>query len=291
MKYTQLPRLAVLFLALCPSMAFAQAKPETPTDVKPMVVPFELVSSGHFIVKVMLNGTGPYNLIFDTGAPSTLISPRIAEKAKLLNKAKDKPLLPLFGMMGSVKVKDFQVGDVKAKDDVAAQIMDHPTVQLFSKEYEKKYGSIEGIVGFPFFAQYRMTVDYAAKELTFVPNGYKSEDVMQSMMKALQGAMSSTNKPEPRILAPAALWGMELTKKASDDGEGVDVKSVAKGTAAEVAGLKVDDRILTIDGRWTDTLPDAYVAVSFVKPGKSVIVVVKRAGKEVKLTVTPKSGL
>ena len=49
---------------------------------------------------------------------------------------------------------------------------------MFSKEYAKKYGSIEGIVGFPFFARYKMTVDYAAKEMTFVPNGYKATDVM-----------------------------------------------------------------------------------------------------------------
>lgn len=275
---------------------FAQAKPDakdapTASDTKPLVVPFDLVSSGHFIVKVKLNGEGPFNLIFDTGAPTTLISPRIAEKAKLTSAAKDKPIIPIFGMMGSVNIKDFQVGDVKAKEAVPAQILDHPTVKLFSQEYEKQYGSIEGIVGFPFFSQYKMTVDYAAKKLTFVPNGYKSEDLMQSMMRSMQASMFSSAKPQPRVLAPAGLWGVELTKKADDDADGVDVKTVVAGSAADVAGLKAGDRILTIDGRWSDTIADAYLATSFVKPGTAAVVVVKRAGKEVKLTVKPKVGL
>jgi membrane-associated protease RseP (regulator of RpoE activity) len=261
---------------------------ELKKDIKPQVVKFELVPSGHFIVKVKINDKGPFNLIFDTGAPSTLITPKVAKEADLVGKAKDKPIIPLFGMMGSVMIKDFQVGDVKA-EGVSAMIMDHPTVKLFSKEYEKKYGSIEGIVGFPFFARYKMTVDYAAQEMTFVPNGYKATDVMADLMQTVMKSM--TGKPEPRIAAPAGLWGLELTKASSDEDDGVDVKAVLKDGAAASAGLKDGDRILTIDGRWTDTLADAYVAASFAKPGKPVVVVVKRDGKDVKLTVSPKSGL
>ena len=44
-------------------------------------------------------------------------------------------------------------------------VMDHPTVEAISKTV----GPIDGIVGFPFFARYRMTLDYQAKKLTFVP--------------------------------------------------------------------------------------------------------------------------
>jgi hypothetical protein len=281
----------LLALPLLAGLACADDKPVAKEDLKPIpeVVKFELVPSGHFIVKVKLNGHGPYNLIFDTGAPSTLITPKIAREAGLVEKAKDRPLIPLFGMMGQVKVKDFQVGDVKAAD-VSAMILDHPTVKLFSKEYERKYGSIEGIVGFPFFAQFKMTVDYKAQEMTFVPNGYKATDVMQDLMQTVMSAMSSS-KPQPRVAAPAGLWGLELKKDSGDEAEGVDVKSVLTGGPAAEAGLKVGDRVMTIDGRWTDTLADAYTAASFVKPGKPVAVVLKRDGKEVKLTVSPKPGL
>jgi membrane-associated protease RseP (regulator of RpoE activity) len=279
---------ALLLVPFTAGLARADDKTEPKEAPKPQAVKFELVPSGHFIVKVKINGHGPYNLIFDTGAPATLITPKVAREAKLLDKAKDKPLIPLFGMMGQVKIKDFQVGDVSAPD-VSAMILDHPTVSVFSKEYEKKYGSIEGIVGFPFFAQYKMTVDYAAKEMTFIPNGYKATDAMQDLMQTVMNALMS--KPEPRIAAPAGLWGLELNKSSSDDAEGVDVKTVHSGGAAADGGLKAGDRILTIDGRWTDTIADAYVAASYAKPGKPVTVVVKRDGKEVKVTVAPKTGL
>jgi hypothetical protein len=275
-------------LTLIVSFVRAEEKPDKKELAKPQAVKFELVPSGHFIVKVKLNGNGPYNLIFDTGAPSTLITPRIAKEAKLTKDAKDKPLIPLFGMMGQVKIKDFQVGDVEAHD-VSAMIIDHPTVKVFSDEYKEKYGVIDGIVGFPFFAQYKMTVDYKAKEMTFVPSGYKATDVMQDLMATVMSAMSG--KPEPKVAAPAGLWGLEVAKDAKDDDEGVNVKAVLSGGAAAAAGIKEGDRILTIDGRWTDSIPDAYTAASFAKPGKPVAVVLKRDGKEVKVTVSPKMGL
>src|SRR4051812_16958635 len=285
MKYTITTLLTV---ALCVGFVRAEDKPkEAP---KPQTVKFDLVTSGHFIVKVKLNGHGPYNLIFDTGAPTSLITPKVAKEAGLSDKAKDKPIIPIFGMGGQVTIKDFQVGDVKA-EGVSAMILNHPTVEAFSEAFKDKYGSIEGIVGFPFFARYKMTVDYAAKEMTFVPNGYKPGDVMQDLMQTVMGSFGSGGKPQPRIAAPAGLWGLELAKGKSDDDAGVDVKAVLGGGPAAGAGLKTGDRILTIDGRWTDSLADAYQAASFVKPGTPAVVVVKRDGKEVKLTVSPKTGL
>jgi S1-C subfamily serine protease len=58
-----------------------------------------------------------------------------------------------------------------------------------------------------------------------------------------------------------------------------------------VAGLKPGDRVLTIDGRWTDTLADLFAAAGYVKPGTTAPVVVKRDGKEVELKVKPMAGL
>lgn len=263
-------------------------KTESKAEAKPIVVPFTLVSSGHFIVKVKLNGHGPYNLIFDTGAPTTLISPKIATDAQLLKQAKDKPVIPIFGMMGNVKVKQFEVDGVKA-EDIGAQIMDHPTVKLFSKEYEKEHGSIEGIVGFPFFSRFKMTVDYSAKTLTFTPNDFRAEDIMQAMMKTMMSA--SGGKQEPKIVAPKALFGFAADKKKDDTADGLDITSVSEGTPAEKAGLKVGDRLLTLDGRWTDTQADLFTASSMVKPGEQVEFKIKRDGKEQTLKVTPTKGL
>ena len=74
-------------------------------------------------------------------------------------------------------------------------------------------------------------------------------------------------------------------------GFGNDFSVVIGRRLADLLGLKVGDRLLTLDGRWTDTIGDTFVAASSAKPGKAVALVVKRDGKEVKLTVTPGKGL
>ena len=63
------------------------------------------------------------------------------------------------------------------------------------------------------------------------------------------------------------------------------------GSPAAAAGLKAGDRLLTLEGRWTDTVADCYLAASFVQPGTSARLVVLRGGKEMELTVKVASGL
>lgn len=247
---------------------------------KPVVVPFELLPSGHMTVMAKVNGKGPYKLIFDTGAPVTLLNNKVAREAGLL-KGVARPPLAFFGSMGEVKVPELEVGGQKA-DNTPAMVMDHPTVEAISRAF----GPIEGIVGFPFFARFTMTLDYQAKTISLVPNGFKPPDVMQAMMTAM---MSAANR-EPKLLAPAAQWGI-LARETGDEEAGVLVQSVLSNSPAAAAGLLVGDRLLTLDGRWTDTLRDLYTAAGHVKANNIVPITVKRDGKEVRLMVKPVAGL
>ena len=55
----------------------ATAKPD---KAKPIaVVPFEMLPTNHMLVEARINGKGPYHLIFDLGAPVTLLSNRVSE--------------------------------------------------------------------------------------------------------------------------------------------------------------------------------------------------------------------
>jgi hypothetical protein len=268
-------------LAQAPAPA-AAADTKAKSDGKPVVVPFELLKSRHMAVEVKINGTGPYRLIFDTGAPTNLINNKLAKEAGVLKKD-DKPVAPLFGMGGAKVMNTLEVGGVKL-EKVPVMVMDHPTVTAISKAL----GPIDGIVGFPFFARFKTTVDYEKKELTFVPNGYDPPDAMKALMEKLMGG--SKGKPEPAVASPAGVWGFAVDKPADDEADGVSVKEVFKGSPAAAAGLKAGDRLLTLDGRWTDSVADTFSAASFVKPGRSAVLVVKRDGKEVKLTVKPAKG-
>src|SRR5262249_6399257 len=155
---------------------------------------------------------------------------------------------------------------------------DHPTVELIGQ----KLGTpIYGLVGFPFFARFKMTLDYQAKTMTLAPSTYKPPDVLAGMTQAILSGSA------PKVLAPAGQWGLEAAKEIGDEADGIDIKSVVAGSAADKAGLKRGDRLLTLDGRWTDSLPDLYEAAGHVRPGTTVKVKVKRAGKEVELKVTP----
>lgn len=266
----------------------AQAQSAKVETEKPVKVPFTLVATGHFIVKVKVNDKGPYNLIFDTGAPTMLVTNKLAKESGVLDKKSSSGTFSPFGPMAQAKIKVLEIGPLKATD-VSAMVMDHPTVKAFSEFFKKEYGEIDGIVGFPFFARYRMTVDYQAKELTFVPNGYQPTDVMQAMMTMLLNP--NPDKGKPKVVAAAGQWGIIVEKDLKDEDAGVTIKTVMGDSAAAKAGLKSGDRLLTIDGRWTDSVGDAYQAAGYVKAGKAAPVVIKRDGKEMKLTVIPVSGL
>ena len=197
------------------------------------------------------------------------------------------PLFSIFGSRGEVKVKELQVGGQKVPN-MTAIVMDHPTVEAISKAFEKMLGGpIDGIVGFPFFSRFKMTLDYQTKTVTLVPNGFKPPDVMKAMMDAIMASAAA----EPKMLAPAAQWGMIAVKEASDKEDGVTIKTVLSGSAAAAAGLKSGDRLLTLDGRWTDSLVDLYTAAGYVKPGETAPVQIKRGGKELTLQVKPVAGL
>jgi hypothetical protein len=228
---------------------------------------------------VKVNGKGPYKLIFDTGAPITLLNNKIAKEAGVIKEVNKSPLA-LFAA-AEIKVKELEVGDQKA-EGVAAVVMDHPTVEAISRAL----GPIDGIVGFPFFARYKMTLDYQAKTLTFVPSGFKPPDVMQGMVLALMADDS-----EAKVVAPAGQWGILASKAKDDEEAGVVVKEVLAGSAAAAAGVKAGDRLLTLDGRWTDSLVDLYTAAGYAKPGSTVPLTVRRDGKEMVLKVKVAAGL
>jgi len=269
--------LIMLGLVLCPLVARA----DDGSAKKPVVVPFELLKTQHMTIQVKINGKGPYRLIFDTGAPVTLINNKVAKEAGVFPKDFRPPFFAFFGSMGQFKIKSLGVGDLKL-ENVDTMVMDHPTVAAISNAL----GPIEGIVGFNFFAKYSMTLDYQAKTMTFVPSTFQPPDMMENLMKILM-AGNTTRK----VLAPAGLLGLKVSKDQGDAEPGVTVKTVFVGSPAAAAGIKAGDRMLTLDNRWTDTPSDCYAAASKVIPGTPVRARIVRDGKEVELKVELRPGL
>ena len=261
---------------------------QTPLPAKPVAVPFQLLPSRHIVVDVKVNGKGPFKFIFDTGAPINLIGNRVAKEAGLASGASGGTLSLLLSGPTQAKVKELTIGDVTATK-VPAMVMDHPTVKTISDIFEKEVGPIHGIIGFPFFARYAMTVDYQRSELSLKPNGYVPGDYLTEMIDRLNAAVAAGSTP--KVVAPAGYWGLTVEKPTGDSDSGVVVKRVVKGGPAATSGLLVGDRIVTIDGRWTDTVSDTYLAASLVKIRRRAKVQIERAGKPVELEITPANGL
>ncbi|MGH7225538.1 MAG: PDZ domain-containing protein, partial [Gemmataceae bacterium] len=136
---------------------------------------------------------------------------------------------------------------------------------------------------------YKMVLDYQAKTLTLTPNGYKPGAPLNSMAMAMQ--LMNAGRQPVQVLSPAAQWGLRVRKAAGDDKAGVDVGEVFAGSAAAAAGLQIGDRLLTIDGRWTDATADVYDIAAHIQPGVRVPVVIRRGDKEMQLTVQPRRGM
>jgi hypothetical protein len=243
-------------------------------------VPFDLLPTKHITVQVKLNGKGPYRMIFDTGAPVSILNTRTAKESGVSSKGAG--LFSLFGSLDQAKIKKVEIGGLKA-ENIPIIVMDHPTIELVSRTF----GPIEGIVGFPLFARYRMTLDYQSREMTFTPNGYEPGDLIETLTALLTG----DDSPKPRVVAPAGVWGFSVDKKANDDEAGVQVTKVLDNSPAARAGLRTGDRLLSLDDHWTDSVVDCYTAAEHVKPGTAARARIQRGGQELDLTLTPENGL
>lgn len=248
---------------------------------KAVKVPFELLKTQHMVVEVKINGKGPFRLIFDTGAPVTLINNRLAKEAQVIPKNFRKPLFAPFGSVGQFKIKTIQIGDAIV-ENMPTMVMDHPTVSLMSK----LMGPLDGIVGFSFFSRFKTTIDYQSKEMTFVPNGFIPPDLMEDLAKNLL----TRQKNKVVVLQPRTIFGIVVEKKDNDESAGVDVTDVFENGPAAKAGLRKGDRLLVLDDHWTDEVNDVYRALENVSPGTSVRVTIERNGKRQNLSVRLESG-
>jgi serine protease Do len=65
------------------------------------------------------------------------------------------------------------------------------------------------------------------------------------------------------------------------------VERVQWGSAAEKAGIRKDDVILSVDGRTVSDVADYDERLTMVAPGQSIIFVVRRGERILSLQVTP----
>lgn len=242
--------------------------------------PFEMTGSDHFYVEVKLNGKGPYRLIFDLGAPVTLISVKSARESQALSRDRKKG-----GGAAGVEglVKEMHFGDSVARD-IPVMVFDHPAITAMTKILGKQF---DGILGYTFFARYRTTIDYQKKRLWFEPVREKAEDIGGALADSLINPMA--RGPVKVVVPRATAIGIRVdTPPAAGTSPPVcRIAEVAAGTPAEAAGLRAGDVLVSLGAYWLFSPADLAAALSSADPGGPLTAVVVRDGQTLELTVRP----
>jgi S1-C subfamily serine protease len=143
-------------------------------------------------------------------------------------------------------------------------------------------------MGFTFFARFKTTIDYHAREMTFEPITYQVRD----LLKALPDRLMGPKVAQRHVVAPSGLWGLRLGEIVEGlDTQGAAIQKVLEGSPASQAGLKEGDVLCSIDGRWITSIADVYHAAAKVTLGRDVTIVIRRDGKELTLSIKPADGI
>ena len=247
-------------------------KPKAETKFE---VPYRLTDTKHVHVRAKLNGKGPFNFILDTGAPAVFVTKAVAKKVGLEEDKKGWGTFDSFVLEGGLKVEKAQ-GRVE---------------DLFQLEGMNGLGlagvELHGVIGYNMLAKFRITYDFTAEKLTFVPldfdppevkgigkgGGQGGLEIMGSVMKTLAGFMGV--KPNFEV-KPGGFVGIEIEEKEKK----LFVKSVLKSSPADDAGLKAGDRLDSVKDTSLDSLSDVARVFGKASVGDTVKLTVERGGEK-----------
>jgi len=233
-----------------------------PAFAQEVTVPFEPVK-GFVVVKVELNGKGPFTFAFDTGAPSTVLHPTTARTLGYdLSSNESRTTVSLRSIaLGKAMLQDHHV--------LAARLPQFDAVQ-------EAFGlRFEGVLGYGFISRFVTTLDYGAKTIKLVPSRYRPEPILGAEAPAGRGWIGFS----PREL------GADEANEIGVDG-GVVVQKIAKGSPAERAGLREKDLIQEVGGSRILKVDDYLAAVRKTKPGEVSVFRVIRDRKDMEIKVT-----
>ncbi|AGA24588.1 PDZ domain-containing protein [Singulisphaera acidiphila] len=256
-------------------------------------VPYRLTDTNHFLVRVRINGKGPFNFLVDTGAPALYVATDTAKKIGL-EPAKEAFWTPVDRL-------DFEGGagltDLKARVEDPFQLVGMNALGLPG-------ASIDGILGFTVLARFRLELDPTRDRMTWTRLAFEPTDppapdrrpgegppaemqAMNLLGPVAKFAAALVGKQPEEELHPRGFLGLELGETAD---QGVRVDRVLADTPAAKAGIQVGDQLVRLLNRDVKSLKAALEAVAEVKPGDRVPLSVRRGPATQELTLTAGEG-
>lgn len=141
MRLILLPVLAFTIAAGCDDPGATPDRVKVPSMTERYVLPSEMCGD-YFVVQATINGAGPYPLLMDSGAGSTLLDPRVIEETGVRK------------MVDSLAIGEFKAFEFGIREH---------DMELLSAALGQR---IDGILGHPVFNPLLLTYDFPARELT-----------------------------------------------------------------------------------------------------------------------------
>jgi predicted aspartyl protease len=142
------------------AMAMTAATVAAPASAATTFVPAKLASGGYpvMLVKARVNGHGPYAFLVDTGATVTIVSATLAKNLRLTPVA---VAVQGIGAGGSFTTRAYT-----ASVAVGETHQDRVVVGTFDlTQINAAVGTIDGLLGYDFLKNYRVTIDYPGRRL------------------------------------------------------------------------------------------------------------------------------
>ena len=204
-----LAALAAGLVASVPGRAPAKEADDDPQIGESFRVPYRLTLTNHYLVRVRVDGKGPFNFLVDTGAPAVFVGTEAAKAAGIeADSSKFWTKLETLEFEGGAVLRDLNVRVEDPFQLVGMNALGLPGA------------SIDGILGYTALARFRMEFDPTNDRMTwtrldFTPKDpYVPKDASEriatpevQMMSLLGPAMKFASmilgkQPEGRLAAP-----------------------------------------------------------------------------------------
>jgi hypothetical protein len=300
--------LATLTLTLTSAWALNGQNGTRPAARDPQIgqtfqIPYRLTDTNHFLVRVRINGKGPFNFLVDSGAPALFIATETGKKIGL------KPEKGEFWT--PIDRLDFEGGaqltGLKARVEDPFQLVGMNALGLPG-------ASIDGILGFTILARFRLEIDLSRDRMAWTRLDYSPPDppvpklkrgeeggaplgiqAMNAIGPLAKGFALLLGKQPEEMQHPRGFLGLEWSEQANAGRKVVRIERVLKDSPAAQAGLKPGDVIVEINDHTVAGLKDARAMLAQVRPRDSISLVVRQGptgdARELALTLTAGEGL
>jgi hypothetical protein len=256
---------------------------DPPRQPESFRVPYQLTDTKHILVRVKINGKGPFNLIVDTGAPAIFLATEAANKAGIRPDAQGWGNFERFDVEGGIKLRN-----VTARIETPFQVEGMNKMNLPGIRYD-------GMMGYTLLAQFRIELDLNQPHMTWTklawnppaPVGLRGGGDASGLGALVQfAALLIGKRPDP-VVVLRGFQGYE----ARENERQIVITKVLQGSPADLAGIKSGDVISTIGGAQIGSLIELHKRSAELEAGSEVRLGLVRDGQPVSATIKPTKGL